>query len=42
MKKNLIFVGVIAILIIVGVLIYQNLAKKGKKFLLKKLCQEKI
>ena len=30
MKKSLLFIGIIAILIIGGILIYQNLAKKGE------------
>ena len=36
MKKSLLFIGIIAILIIGGILIYQNLAKKGETSMLEK------
>lgn len=36
MKKNLLFIGIIVILIIVGVFVYQNLIKKGKEISPKK------
>ena len=36
MKKNLIFIGIVVILVVVGVLIYQNLAKKGETSMLEK------